>query len=219
MPSAGRQTYKPLFVTATQAPVGRIYCPVRSRPSPPPARAWVRPVSRPRALTCNFLIRPKVHHRLPSGTPPFARVLFQLPRTPVLAARSRPSKGTATPCANREPPLPQDPLCRKVGPASTMRVPMGQTAVSREPMGDHPLRAGQQRTHVPALPHLGRTDHFVCAGRRNCYSWRPWPGACCYACTVLVSPVLPIGADGLAGQDHAQGWALAPIPVATRSTA
>ena len=92
----------------------------------------------------------------------------------------------------------------------------GQTVVSWKPVGDDPLRAGQQPAHVPVLSHLGGTDHFVCGGRRNCPSWRPWCGRCCHACTVLVYPVLPIGADGLADKITAQGWALAPIASATR---
>src|ERR1700749_2456866 len=65
---------------------------------------------------------------------------------------------------------------------------------------------------------MGRV-HFLhqkrSASHRNCCIWRPWRGTCYYACSVLVSLGIPIGADGLAGQDHTQGSALATIAMAT----
>ncbi len=142
-------------------------------------------------------------HRPPPGTPPFAQraclgaCLGALLRW-LLRLVVAPEKGAATPCATGSRPYLKTLSAERwgLGYESTH----GQTAVSREPMGDHPLRARQQRAHVPALPHLGRTDHFVCAGRCNCCPWRPWRCTCCHACTVLVSPVLPIGAEVLRGE-------------------
>ena len=84
-----------------------------------------------------------------------------LPVTLAMAAQS-PQKWAATPCANREPPDLKTLAVGRVG--IDHESTHGETVVSRRPMGDDPLRAGQQRAHIPALPHLGRGHHCACPG-------------------------------------------------------
>lgn len=79
-----------------------------------------------------------------------------------------PEKGRRPPAPTGSRHLPQDPVCGKAG--LNHEGTHEETVMPRWPVGDDSVRARQQRAHVPALSHLGGSDHLTSRGCRLCGS-------------------------------------------------
>lgn len=97
------------------------------------------------------------------------------PQSPTNLRLGHPQRLTVVSEIRRRPPAPQGaagtsrPSLQKGGPLSYESTHR-RTAISRRPLGDHPLRTRQQRPHDTALPHLGSPDHLDHPDHLHCSS-------------------------------------------------